>query len=40
MNDHNFQAGNISTRFLDDFLVTNGNRSNPKAAAALTEAAA
>jgi acetyl-CoA carboxylase biotin carboxylase subunit len=40
MNDANFQAGNISTRFLDDFLVTNGSRSNPRASAALTEAAA
>ena len=40
MNDHNFQAGNISTRFLDDFLATNGNRGNSKASAALTEAAA
>ena len=40
MDDQNFQAGSISTRFLDDFLTTNGNRSAPKAAAALTEAAA
>jgi len=40
MNDPNFQSGNISTRFLDDFLATNGNRSNSKASAALTEAAA
>jgi hypothetical protein len=35
-----FSPGNISTRFLDDFLVTNGNRGNSKASAALTEAAA
>ena len=40
MNDANFQAGNISTRFLDDFLTTNGNRSAPTASAALTGAAA
>ena len=40
MNDPNFQSGNISTHFLDDFLLTNGNRSNSKASAALTEAAA
>jgi acetyl-CoA carboxylase, biotin carboxylase subunit len=40
MNDPNFQSGDISTRFLDDFLVTNGNRSNSKASVALTEAAA
>ena len=40
MNDANFQAGNISTRFLDDFLTTNGNRSNANASAALTGAAA
>src|SRR5687768_948630 len=40
MNDSNFQAGNISTRFLDDFLTTNGNRSAPTASAALTGAAA
>lgn len=40
MNDPNFQAGNISTRFLDDFLTTNGNRSAPTASAALTGAAA
>ena len=40
MNDANFQAGNISTRFLDDFLTTNGSRSAPTASAALTGAAA
>ena len=40
MNDSNFQAGNISTRFLDDFLTTNGSRISPTASAALTEAAA
>ena len=40
MNDPNFQAGNISTRFLDDFLSTNGNRKNATASAALTGAAA
>ncbi|MGZ5436472.1 MAG: acetyl-CoA carboxylase biotin carboxylase subunit [Pyrinomonadaceae bacterium] len=40
MNDPNFQAGNISTRFLDDFLTTNGSRSAPTASAALTGAAA
>ena len=40
MNDSNFQAGNISTRFLDDFLTTDGNRSAPTASAALTGAAA
>jgi len=40
MNDPNFQAGNISTRFLDDFLMTKGNGRNSKASAALTEAAA
>jgi acetyl-CoA carboxylase biotin carboxylase subunit len=40
MDDPNFQSGNISTRFLDDFLVTNGNRGSSKASAALTEAAA
>ncbi len=40
MNDPNFQAGNISTRFLDDFLTTNGNRNAPTASAALTGAAA
>lgn len=40
MNDANFQAGNISTRFLDDFLTTNGNRSAPTASAALTGATA
>src|SRR4030095_11685559 len=40
MDDPNFQSGNISTRFLDDFLLTNGNRGNSKASAALTEAAA
>jgi acetyl-CoA carboxylase, biotin carboxylase subunit len=40
MNDSNFQAGNISTRFLDDFLTMNGNRSAAKASEALTGAAA
>jgi acetyl-CoA carboxylase, biotin carboxylase subunit len=40
MNDPKFQAGDISTRFLDDFLTTNGNRSAPTASAALTGAAA
>ena len=40
MNDPNFQAGNISTRFLDDFLSTNGNRNDATASAALTGAAA
>ena len=40
MNDPNFQAGNISTRFLDDFLSTNGNRNSVTASAALTGAAA
>ena len=40
MNDPNFQAGNISTRFLDDFLTTNGNRTSANASAALTGAAA
>ncbi len=40
MNDPNFQSGNISTRFLDDFLLTNSNGRSSKAAVALTEAAA
>jgi acetyl-CoA carboxylase, biotin carboxylase subunit len=40
MNDPNFQAGDISTRFLDDFLTTNGNRNAPAASAALTGVAA
>jgi acetyl-CoA carboxylase biotin carboxylase subunit len=40
MNDPNFQAGDISTRFLDDFLQINGNRKNSTAPAALTGAAA
>ncbi len=40
MDDPNFQAGNISTRFLDDFLSINGNRSKANASAALTGAAA
>src|ERR1044072_273590 len=31
MNDPNFQAGDISTRFLDDFLSANGNRKTSKA---------
>ena len=39
MDDPNFQAANISTRFLDDFLVTNGNRGASTASAALTGAA-
>jgi acetyl-CoA carboxylase, biotin carboxylase subunit len=38
MNDPHFQAGDISTRFLDDFLKTNGNRGVSTAAAALTGA--
>jgi len=40
MNDPNFQAGNISTRFLDDFLKTTGNRSATASSAALTGVAA
>ena len=40
MDDPDFQAGNISTRFLDDFLVTNGTRNAGTASAALTGAAA
>jgi len=40
MNDANFQAGDISTRFLDDFLSANGNRKTSTAPAALTGAAA
>ena len=40
MNDPNFQAGDISTRFLDDFLSTNGSRNSAPAPAALTGAAA
>ena len=39
MDDPNFQAANISTRFLDDFLATNGNRGASTASAALTGAA-
>lgn len=38
MNDPRFQAGDISTRFLDDFLKTNGNRNASTASAALTGA--
>jgi acetyl-CoA carboxylase biotin carboxylase subunit len=40
MNDPNFQAGNISTQFLDDFLTNGGSRNNASASAALTGAAA
>ena len=40
MNNPHFQAGDISTRFLDDFLTTNGNRNASTASAALTGAAA
>lgn len=40
MNDPAFQAGNISTRFLEEFLATNGNRSTSTAPAALTTASA
>jgi acetyl-CoA carboxylase biotin carboxylase subunit len=40
MNDPNFQAGNISTRFLEDFLPVNGSRSTATASAALTGASA
>jgi acetyl-CoA carboxylase, biotin carboxylase subunit len=38
MNDSNFQAGKISTRFLEDFLAGNGvnEKSNETASAALT----
>jgi acetyl-CoA carboxylase, biotin carboxylase subunit len=40
MNDPNFQAGNISTRFLEDFLPANGSRGTATASAALTGASA
>jgi acetyl-CoA carboxylase biotin carboxylase subunit len=40
MNDADFQSGNISTRFLEEFLSTNGVRSSTPASAALTGAAA
>src|SRR5207245_6053107 len=36
MDDPKFCAGNISTRFLDDFLSKNGNRNNATASARLT----
>jgi acetyl-CoA carboxylase biotin carboxylase subunit len=36
MNDPGFQAGNISTRFLEDFLSANGTRGATTASAALT----
>jgi len=39
MNDPVYQAGNFSTRFLEDFLSHNGGRSSGTAAAALTGAA-
>jgi acetyl-CoA carboxylase biotin carboxylase subunit len=42
MNDPQFQAGNISTRFLEDFLAANGSKSQPgaTASAALTQGTA
>ena len=42
MNDPQFQAGNISTRFLEDFLAANGRKSEPgaTASAALTQGTA
>ncbi len=43
MNDPDFQAGNISTRFLEDFLAGNGLKERPDvtaASAALTGASA
>jgi acetyl-CoA carboxylase, biotin carboxylase subunit len=40
MNDPVFQSGNISTRFLEDFLSSNGGRSTGTVPAALTGAAA
>ena len=42
MNDPDFQAGNISTRFLEDFLAGNGVKERPDVAApvALTGASA
>ncbi len=41
MDDPDFQAGNISTRFMEDFLARNGVRETPvgTASAALTGAA-
>jgi len=39
MNDPVYQAGNFSTRFLEDFLSHNGGRSAGTASAALTGAA-
>jgi acetyl-CoA carboxylase biotin carboxylase subunit len=39
MNDPVYQAGNFSTRFLEDFLSHNGGRSSGTASAALTGAA-
>jgi hypothetical protein len=42
MNDPDFQAGNISTRFLEDFLAGKGLKEHPDvtASAALTGASA
>ena len=42
MNDPDFQAGNISTRFLEDFLAEKGVKERPDvtASAALTGASA
>jgi len=42
MNDPDFQAGNISTRFLEEFLTANGRRPQPgvTASAALTQGSA
>jgi len=40
MNDPDFQAGDISTRFLEEFLAGNGLKGKPAASAALTIASA
>lgn len=40
MNDPDFQAGNISTRFLEEMLSANGAREKPAQAVALTRAIA
>jgi acetyl/propionyl-CoA carboxylase alpha subunit len=35
MDDPDFQAGNISTRFMEDFLARNGFKERPAGAAAV-----
>src|SRR5438132_383438 len=40
MNDPEFQAGNISTRFLEEFLAANGHKPGATASAALTQGSA